>query len=123
MSNAFADYVTGNYSTLITDEQILEYMAEWATTIKHPFSTARLDKDPSKGVVDGQLNVKKVRGLRIIDASVWVCDSSTCVLMAVLTLLLYSPPSPLVTLKPLSISLPKGLLMLSKLPTRWEPLS
>lgn len=73
-ANAFSDYVTGNYTTLITDQQILDYMAQWATTIKHPFSTARLDKDPSKGVVDGQLLLKKVRGVRIVDASVWVCS-------------------------------------------------
>jgi choline dehydrogenase len=73
-SQTFSDYIIGNYTSLITDEDILEYMAEWATTIKHPFSTARLDKDPSQGVVDGQLLVNGVRGLRIVDASVWVCD-------------------------------------------------
>ncbi|KAJ3560569.1 hypothetical protein NP233_g10749 [Leucocoprinus birnbaumii] len=70
-SQAFGDYVTGNYSTLITDEDILGYMAQWATTIKHPFSTARVNQDPSQGVVDGQLLVHNVRGLRIVDASAW----------------------------------------------------
>ena len=71
-ANAFADYVTGPYAPLVTDEDILDYMAQWATTIKHPFSTARLDKNPDKGVVDGQLLLKKVRGVRIVDASVMV---------------------------------------------------
>ncbi|KAJ3565850.1 hypothetical protein NP233_g7380 [Leucocoprinus birnbaumii] len=70
-SQAFGDYVTGNYSTLITDEDILGYMAQWATTIKHPFSTARVNQDPSQGVVDGQLLVHNVRGLRVVDASAW----------------------------------------------------
>ncbi|KAF5353230.1 hypothetical protein D9756_008076 [Leucocoprinus leucothites] len=70
-SQAFDDYVTGNYTNLITDDDILEYMAQWATTIKHPFSTARVNTDPSQGVVDGQLLVHNVRGLRVVDASAW----------------------------------------------------
>ncbi|KAJ3565852.1 hypothetical protein NP233_g7378 [Leucocoprinus birnbaumii] len=70
-SHAFDDYITGNYSTLITDEDILTYMSQWATTIKHPFSTARVNQDPSQGVIDGQLLVHNVRGLRVVDASAW----------------------------------------------------
>ncbi|KAF5353226.1 hypothetical protein D9756_008078 [Leucocoprinus leucothites] len=70
-STPFKGYVTGNYTTLITDEDILNYVAQWATSIKHPFSTARADPDPKNGVVDGKLLVHKVRGVRIVDASVW----------------------------------------------------
>ncbi|KAJ3572197.1 hypothetical protein NP233_g3243 [Leucocoprinus birnbaumii] len=70
-SQAFNDYVTGNYTNLITDDDILTYMAEWATTIKHPFSTARVNTDPAQGVIDGKLLVHNVRGLRVVDASAW----------------------------------------------------
>ncbi|KAF5353335.1 hypothetical protein D9756_008081 [Leucocoprinus leucothites] len=70
-SAPFKDYITGNYTTLITDEDILNHMAQWSTSIKHPFSTARADPDPKNGVVDGKLLVHNVRGLRIVDASVW----------------------------------------------------
>ncbi|RDB23531.1 Pyranose dehydrogenase [Hypsizygus marmoreus] len=54
-----------------TDAGIVEYARTWATTIKHPTGTARLSKVPGKGVVDGQLRLKKARGVRIVDASVF----------------------------------------------------
>jgi len=75
-SQSFSDYITGNVTSLVTDEEVFAYMAQQGTTIKHPFCTARMNQDPSQGVVDGKLLVHNVRGLRIIDASIWVRNLS-----------------------------------------------
>jgi choline dehydrogenase len=54
----------------VTDRsQLLEMMRGWAETIYHPVGTCRMGVD-EKAVVDGQLRVNGVEGLRVIDASV-----------------------------------------------------
>ena len=71
--------LTGPYIDSInatTPEGIREYMSLWATTIKHPFCTARLSGNKGEGVADGKLLLKKAKGVRIVDASVFVSYST-----------------------------------------------
>ncbi|KAK0433666.1 GMC oxidoreductase-domain-containing protein, partial [Armillaria borealis] len=73
-AQAWDGYITGPYIDSVnatTDDGIKEYMSQWATTIKHPFCTARLSKEDGEGVADGQLLLKKAKGVRIVDASVF----------------------------------------------------
>ena len=57
--------------TVQTDEEILDYAAEHAWTVFHPCGTCRMSDDPTNSVVDGQLKVRGVEGLRVADASVF----------------------------------------------------
>ncbi len=52
-----------------SDEQIDAFIRETAETIYHPVGTAKMGND-NMAVVDGQLRVHGVEGLRVIDASV-----------------------------------------------------
>ncbi|HVT24634.1 MAG TPA: choline dehydrogenase [Rhizomicrobium sp.] len=52
-----------------SDEQIDAFIRETAETIYHPVGTAKMGND-NMSVVDGQLRVHGVEGLRVIDASV-----------------------------------------------------
>lgn len=54
----------------VTDRAtLLDKLRSWAETIYHPVGTCRMGVD-EKAVVDGQLRVNGVEGLRVIDASV-----------------------------------------------------
>jgi choline dehydrogenase len=69
---AFAPYNDGEAwpGSQVTDRgQLLEMMRGWAETIYHPVGTCRMGVD-ERAVVDGQLRVNGVEGLRVIDASV-----------------------------------------------------
>ncbi|KAL0959308.1 hypothetical protein HGRIS_014572 [Hohenbuehelia grisea] len=73
-AHAWDGYITGPYADAVgttTDAGIVDYIRKWGTTIKHPFCTAAVSKEPGKGVVDGKLLVKKLRGVRVVDASVF----------------------------------------------------
>ncbi|WOR14082.1 choline dehydrogenase [Hyphomonas sp. FCG-A18] len=54
-----------------SDEELLAYARETGGTIYHPVGTCKMapDGDPM-GVVDGELRVRGVEGLRVVDASV-----------------------------------------------------
>ncbi len=52
-----------------TDEELLQQARQIANTIYHPTSTCRMGAD-SRSVVDPQLRVKGVLGLRVADASI-----------------------------------------------------
>jgi choline dehydrogenase-like flavoprotein len=64
-----------------SDEQIIAASRDAIVTIWHPTSTARMSpKNASWGVVDPQLLVKGVKGLRVVDASIIV--SATTVMLS-----------------------------------------
>ena len=52
-----------------TDEQMLAFAREYGTTIYHPVGTCAMGRHPL-AVVDPQLRVHGVEGLRVVDASV-----------------------------------------------------
>jgi len=55
-----------------TDEQIIDSITKTVTTYGHPFATAPMGPLGSKNaVVDSQGNVYKVKGLRVVDASIF----------------------------------------------------
>ncbi|WP_164156386.1 GMC family oxidoreductase [Sandarakinorhabdus rubra] len=69
---AFAPYNAGEAwpgETVTDRDQLLAMMRGWAETIYHPVGTCRMGVD-EKAVVDGQLRVNGVEGLRVVDASV-----------------------------------------------------
>ena len=54
---------------LDSDAEILEYVRNNASTIFHPVGTCRMGID-EKAVVDPELRVRGVEGLRVVDASI-----------------------------------------------------
>ena len=72
---AFADYRGGEpsrelyFSKVHSDEDIGQAIRERADTIYHPVGTCRMGSD-DRAVVDTQLRVRGIDGLRVIDASV-----------------------------------------------------
>ena len=63
----------GEMGAAQTDDQIAAAAKDGVVTIWHPTSTARMSpKGASWGVVDSDLLVKGVCGLRVVDASVFV---------------------------------------------------
>ncbi|RDB27619.1 Pyranose dehydrogenase 1 [Hypsizygus marmoreus] len=62
----------GQFAGIVTDAQIDAYVAANAGTIFHTTGTAAMSaKGSSNGVTDPDLKVKKVAGLRVVDASVF----------------------------------------------------
>jgi choline dehydrogenase len=53
----------------VTDEQLLDHARTWGTTIYHPVGTCAMGHGPG-AVVDPQLRVHGIEGLRVVDASV-----------------------------------------------------
>ncbi len=52
-----------------TDEQLLNHVRQSAATLFHPVGTCRMGADPD-AVVDPQLRLNGVEGLRVVDASI-----------------------------------------------------
>nr|WP_319016922.1 GMC oxidoreductase [Diaphorobacter aerolatus] len=52
-----------------TDEQIAAYIRDYADTIYHPVGSCRMGSGPMD-VVDAQLRVHGIQGLRVVDASI-----------------------------------------------------
>lgn len=74
----WADYVLAPTNTALVgnapDVDIDAYITANTVTIFHPVGTAKMSPNgASHGVVDPDLTVKKVTGLRIVDASIMVC--------------------------------------------------
>ena len=53
----------------VTDEQLLDHARTWGTTIYHPVGTCAMGHGPM-AVVDPQLRVHGIEGLRVVDASI-----------------------------------------------------
>jgi choline dehydrogenase-like flavoprotein len=53
-----------------TDAQIEQVIRQRADTIYHPVGSCRMGPDPAHDVVDAQLRVHGVQGLRVVDASI-----------------------------------------------------
>ncbi len=69
---AFSGWVTGPMvpdRELEHDEHIVDYIRARAQTLYHPVGTCRMGNDPAS-VVDAELRVRGVDGLRVVDASV-----------------------------------------------------
>ncbi len=62
-----AEYRPG--ADIATDEALLDWARNTATTIYHPSGTCRMGSDPL-AVVDARLRVRGVAGLRVVDASI-----------------------------------------------------
>jgi len=71
------EYLPG--ASLQTEEQLHEAAAKIGTTIFHPVGTCRMGDD-ADAVVDAQLRVHGVPGLRIADASIMprITSGNTC---------------------------------------------
>lgn len=54
-----------------SDSEIAKFISQQAWTVFHPCSTCRMGKDPTASVVDPNLQVYGVEGLRIADASIF----------------------------------------------------
>jgi len=57
-------------ATLVTDDDVLDYVRATAATAYHPSGTCRMGAD-ARSVVDGDLRVRGVNGLRVVDASIF----------------------------------------------------
>lgn len=58
--------------TYMSDDYWICYMSHMATTVYHPVGTAKMGPDSDEyAVVDSDLKVKGIKGLRVIDASVF----------------------------------------------------
>jgi len=56
-------------SEITSDEQIADYVRNFGSTVYHPCGTCRMGEDDG-AVVDSQLRVRGIDGLRVVDASV-----------------------------------------------------
>lgn len=66
---AYIDHEISPGSDVRTDEQLLDHAREHGTTIYHPVGTCAMGHGPNS-VVDPQLRVHGIEGLRVVDASV-----------------------------------------------------
>ena len=53
-----------------TDADIEAFIRQYADTVYHPVGTCRMGPDPQNDVVDAQLRVHGLQGLRVVDASI-----------------------------------------------------
>lgn len=76
---AWSDYVIGpapgQFANTDTDDEIDAWVRDTTTTIWHPVGTASMAACNATGVVDPDLRVKGVAGVRVVDASVMVCTN------------------------------------------------
>jgi len=61
---------------LQSDDELLHYLRQTGSTVFHATCTCKMGRDPM-AVVDNQLRVQGIDGLRVIDASVMPAVTST----------------------------------------------
>ncbi|KAG5718237.1 hypothetical protein E4T56_gene1595 [Termitomyces sp. T112] len=67
----FSDYVINLVDTAVTDDELDTFIRSSAITVSHMVGTSSMSaKDASYGVVDPDLRVKNVVGLRVVDSSI-----------------------------------------------------
>jgi len=72
--NGFIIGPYGDLADATTDEKKIEYIRNNGMTVYHPVGTAKMGKDGDEmAVTDSRLRVKGVKGIRVVDASVFVC--------------------------------------------------
>ena len=67
-----AEVITGEYvpgEQFQTDEELLDAARQFSQTIYHPVGTCKMGSD-DMAVVDAQLRVHGLKGLRVVDASI-----------------------------------------------------
>lgn len=70
---AWSDYIISSFTNATTDEELDAFIHQNALSNAHPVSTAMMTAyNADWGVVNPDLKVKGVRGLRIVDASIFV---------------------------------------------------
>lgn len=68
---AYGGYLSIGEHALDSDEDIIAFIRERAETIYHPVGTCKMGaEDDPMAVVDSQLRVRNIAGLRVVDASV-----------------------------------------------------
>jgi choline dehydrogenase-like flavoprotein len=78
-AHAFDGYILRPLFNATTDEEIDEMIRNTTRTIYHPVGTLSMSaKSDNWGVVDPDLSVKGVKGLRVVDASVFVSLRVLC---------------------------------------------
>lgn len=65
------DLILDHYLYKATTAEVEEFVRQRLGTLYHPTSTARMARREDGGVVDEELKVYGVRGLRVVDASVF----------------------------------------------------
>lgn len=71
-SRALSPYIASEYRpgpVMQTEEEMVDFIREYGTTIFHPVGTCRMGAD-ADSVVDPRLRVRGVTGLRVADASI-----------------------------------------------------
>lgn len=71
-SRSLSPYVADEYRPgfhIESDDEVLAFIRETATTIFHPVGTCRMGSD-ADSVVDTRLRVRGVKGVRVVDASI-----------------------------------------------------
>ncbi|KAJ5218101.1 uncharacterized protein N7498_000200 [Penicillium cinerascens] len=69
-TSAWWPYSSSNVEA-ISDKDLIRFMQEKAFTLYHPVGTARMGSDPKTSAVDLNCRVHNVKGLRVMDASVF----------------------------------------------------
>jgi choline dehydrogenase len=64
------------WSEVETDDQLLDYARQYGSTVFHASCSCKMGRDPL-AVVDDQLRVHGLEGLRVVDASVMPAVTST----------------------------------------------
>jgi len=71
-TRALSPYIAGEHrpgSDVASDHDLLEFARNYGQTIFHPSGTCKMGSDPM-AVVDAQLRVRGVEGLRVVDCSI-----------------------------------------------------